>query len=82
MRGVETYRLRTGEWANRLYGPNGQQTYTTRTEAVAEGQAVARLLGHGEPSVGAEHFVRTTKGWWSKLKNTYPRSRDPRTSKG
>ena len=66
---VETYRTATGRYANRLQG-----TYATQDEAAAVGRAVAERLR-------SEHFIRSLLGRW-RARNTYPRSRDPRRSKG
>jgi hypothetical protein len=65
---VETVRIR-GQWVNVIHGG-----YDTQLEAAEEGKRIARLLG-------VEWFLRARSGRW-RLRNTYPRRRDPRRSRG
>lgn len=62
-------------WANRREGNSRvSNTAPTKAEAQREGRDMAR-------SSGAEHVVHRQDGTIGE-RNTYPRSRDPRSSKG
>lgn len=64
---VETRKI-GGRWVN-VVG-----SYDTQEEAASVGRDVAAFLG-------VEWFMRARNGRW-RLRNTYPRRRDPRRSKG
>lgn len=62
-------------WANRAEGNQRvSNTASTKAEAQAEGREMAI-------DRGVEHVIHNTDGKIGE-KNTYPRSRDPRRSKG
>jgi hypothetical protein len=66
---------RDGGWYNDVEGsPRSTTDYTTKEVAVLAGRAIAR-------SRGVEHFIHNLDGEWGE-RNTYPRSRDPRASRG
>ena len=71
---IETY-YENGEWKNR---PQGNQrasgTYDTKAQAQKAGREMAI-------DRGVEHVIKKMDGTIGD-KNTYPRSRDPRKSKG
>jgi Uncharacterized protein conserved in bacteria (DUF2188) len=70
-----TYRRDTDEWANkREGGDRASGLYDTKAEAQAAGRDLAR-------DSGAEHYIHNRDGQIGE-RNTYPRSRDPRRSKG
>lgn len=62
-------------WVNKVEG-NQQASNSAATKA--EAQAKGRELAINR---GAEHYVHNMDGQISE-RNTYPRSRDPRSSKG
>jgi hypothetical protein len=62
-------------WANRVDGASRvSNTAPTKAEAQAKGRDMAAQRG-------VEHYVHGTDGQ-IQSRNTYPRSRDPRSSKG
>ena len=62
-------------WANRVDGASRvSNTASTTAEAQAQGRDMARTRG-------VEHVIHGKDGQ-IQAKNTYPRSRDPRESKG
>lgn len=62
-------------WANRAEGnQRASKVYDTKAEAQADGRDTAR-------DRGVEHVVHRKDGTIGE-KNTYPRSRDPRSSQG
>lgn len=64
-----------GTWANRVEGgTNVSNTARTKDEAVAAGRQMAI-------DRGVEHFIHNLDGTISD-RQTYPRSRDPRSSRG
>lgn len=65
---IETRKL-DGRWVNIVHG-----SYDTAEEAASAGRYIAKALG-------VEWFMRARNGRW-RLRNTYPRRRDPRRSKG
>lgn len=71
---IETY-FEGGEWKNR---PQGNQrasgVHPTKREAQKVGRDMARERG-------VEHVIKRKNGTIGE-RNTYPRSRDPRRSKG
>lgn len=71
---IETY-YEGGVWKNRPQG-NGRATSTHDTKADAE--AAGRTMAIDR---GVEHIVKNMDGQIGR-RNTYPRSRDPRDSKG
>lgn len=64
-----------GVWKNKVEG-NTRASNVGGTKA--ERQAVGRDMSIDR---GVEHFIHRTDGTFGE-RNTYPRSRDPRTSKG
>lgn len=71
---IETYH-EDGLWKNRVQGSErASSVHTTKAEAQAKGRemAIAR---------GVEHFIKNMDGTIAE-RNTYPRSRDPRSSRG
>lgn len=71
---VETYH-EDGRWKNKVEGNDrASNTADTKAEAQAEGRRMAIERD-------AEHFIRNMDGTIVE-RNTYPRSRDPRESKG
>lgn len=71
---IETY-YEDGKWKNRAHG-NDRATsiHDTKADAQAEGRQIAI-------DRGVEHFIKNQDGTIGE-RNTYPRSRDPRRSKG
>lgn len=64
-----------GGWANRVEGNSRvSNTGTTKAEVQAEGRRMAI-------DRGVEHFIHNRDGVIIE-RNTYPRSRDPRSSRG
>lgn len=64
-----------GGWANKVEGgQRASNTASTKREAQAEGREMAR-------DRGVEHLIHNQNGQIGE-RNTYPRSRDPRSSKG
>ncbi len=62
-------------WKNRVQGnQRASSTHVTKDEAVAAGRR--RAIADG-----VEHFIKNKDGRIGE-RNTYPRSRDPRSSKG
>ncbi len=72
---IETY-YEGGEWKNRRQGSSRafEAGEGTKAEREASGRAAAKRDG-------AEHIVKKQDGTIQR-RNTYPRSRDPRKSKG
>lgn len=71
---VETY-YEDKQWKNRVQGnKRASNTAGTKAEAQAKGREMAK-------DRGVEHFVKKQDGTIGE-RNTYPRSRDPRKSKG
>lgn len=71
---IHTVKHRDG-WANRAEGSSRvSNTAPTKAEAQAKGRDMA-------VDRGVEHFVHNSDGKISQ-RNTYPRSRDPRSSHG
>lgn len=71
---IETYH-EDGQWKNRAQGNDrASNTHSTKAEAEAVGRdmAIARDV---------EHVIKKKDGTIGE-RNTYPRSRDPRSSKG
>ena len=71
---IETY-YEDGKWKNRAQGNDrASNTHDTKASAQATGRdmAIAR---------GVEHFVKKRDGTIGE-RNTYPRSRDPRKTRG
>lgn len=71
---IETY-YEDGQWKNKVEG--GQRASNT-APMKAEAQSVGRDMARDR---GVEHIVRNKDGRIGE-RNTYPRSRDPRRSKG
>lgn len=71
---IETY-YQGGEWKNR---PQGNQRASNVYATKAEAQAVGREMAIDR---GVEHVIKKMDGKIG-ARNTYPRSRDPRSSKG
>jgi hypothetical protein len=66
---------RDGRWVNSVEGgQRASNAWPNKEDAVAEGRNMAI-------SRGVEHFIHNMDGTISG-RNTYPRSRDPRTSRG
>jgi len=64
-----------GGWANKVEGgQRASNTAQTKAEAQATGREMAR-------DRGVEHLIHNRNGQIGE-RNTYPRSRDPRSSKG
>jgi hypothetical protein len=71
---IETY-YEDGKWKNKVEGgARASNTAETKAEAQSAGRDMA-------VDRGVEHFIRNKKGEIGE-RNTYPRSRDPRSSKG
>jgi hypothetical protein len=71
---IETY-YEDGQWKNRPQGNDrASNTADTKAEAEVEGRRTAI-------DRGVEHVIKKMDGTIGE-KNTYPRSRDPRDSKG
>lgn len=71
---IETY-YEDGKWKNRPQGNDrATSTHDTKAEAQPAGRDMARARG-------VEHVVKKKDGTIGE-RNTYPRSRDPRSSKG
>lgn len=71
---IETY-YEDGRWKNR---PQGNTRASNTHDRKADAEAVGRGMAMDR---GVEHLVKNKDGQISK-KNTYPRSRDPRETKG
>ena len=71
---IETY-YEDGEWKNKVEG--GQRASNT-ADTKAEAQAKGREMANDR---GVEHIIRNKDGEIGQ-RNTYPRSRDPRSSSG
>ena len=71
---IETY-FEDGTWKNR---PEGNSRASNTASTKAEAQAAGREMAMDR---GVEHVVKNKDGEIG-AKNTYPRSRDPRSSKG
>jgi Uncharacterized protein conserved in bacteria (DUF2188) len=64
-----------GGWANKVEGgQRASNTAPTKSEAQATGRDMAR-------DRGVEHLIHNRSGRIGE-RNTYPRSRDPRSSRG
>lgn len=71
---IETYHD-DGQWKNRAQGnERASNVHGTKAEAQKVGRDMAR-------DRGVEHVIKNKDGRIGE-KNTYPRSRDPRSSKG
>jgi hypothetical protein len=71
---IETY-YEDGQWKNRAQGNDrASNTAPTKSEAQAKGREMAI-------DRGVEHIIKKQDGTIGE-RNTYPRSRDPRDSKG
>jgi hypothetical protein len=71
---IDTY-YEDGVWKNRPQGNSrASSTHDTKAEARAAGREMAI-------DRDVEHFIRKKDGQWGE-RNTYPRSRDPRSSEG
>jgi hypothetical protein len=71
---IETY-YEDNQWKNKVEGgQRASNTSDTKAEAQAEGRQMAI-------DRGVEHIIRNRGGEIGE-RNTYPRSRDPRRSKG
>lgn len=71
---IETY-YEDGQWKNRAQGNRrASNAHGTKAEAQARGRDMAI-------DRGVEHIVKKQDGTIGE-RNTYPRSRDPRRSKG
>lgn len=71
---VETY-FEDGRWKNRVQGnQRASNSAPTKAEAQAKGRSMAK-------DRGVEHFIKKQDGTIGE-RNTYPRTRDPRRSKG
>jgi hypothetical protein len=71
---IETY-YEDREWKNR---PQGNERASNTAETKAEAQAKGREMAIERD---VEHIIKTQDGTIGE-RNTYPRSRDPRESKG
>jgi hypothetical protein len=71
---IETY-YEDGRWKNR---PEGNTRASSAHDTKAQAQAAGRQLAVER---GVEHVIKKTDGTIGE-KNTYPRSRDPRRTKG
>lgn len=71
---IETY-FENGKWKNR---PQGNNRATSAHDTKAEAQPAGRDMARDR---GVEHVVKKKDGTIGE-RNTYPRSRDPRSSKG
>lgn len=71
---IETY-YEDGQWKNR---PQGNERASNTAETKAEAQAKGREMAKDR---GVEHLIKKQDGTIG-ARNTYPRSRDPRESKG
>lgn len=71
---VETYH-EDGQWKNKVEGNSrASNTHLTKDDATVEGRDMAI-------DRGVEHIIRNMDGRIGE-RNTYPRSRDPRSSRG
>lgn len=71
---IETY-FEDGQWKNRVQGnKRASDTHETKADAQAAGRESAIRRG-------AEHIIKNKDGKIGE-RNTYPRSRDPRRTKG
>ena len=71
---IETYH-EGGQWKNRAQGnTRASNTFDRKVDAEAAGRGMAK-------DRGVEHVIKRQDGTIQQ-KNTYPRSRDPRGSKG
>jgi hypothetical protein len=71
---IETY-YEDGQWKNR---PEGNTRASNTADTKAEAQATGRDMAIDR---GVEHVIKNKDGQIGQ-KNTYPRSCDPRSSKG
>ncbi len=71
---IETY-YEDGQWKNR---PQGNDRASNTAETKAEAQAKGREMAIDR---GVEHIIKNQDGTIG-ARNTYPRSRDPKESKG
>lgn len=71
---IETY-YEDGQWKNR---PQGNERASNTAETKAEAQAKGREMAIER---NVEHIIKKQDGTIGE-RNTYPRSRDPRGSKG
>ncbi|MEW2330061.1 DUF2188 domain-containing protein [Micromonospora chersina] len=71
---IETY-YEDGQWKNR---PEGDQRASTAHDIKAEAEAAGRQMAIQRD---VEHVIKKKDGTIGE-KNTYPRSRDPRQTKG
>jgi Uncharacterized protein conserved in bacteria (DUF2188) len=71
---IETY-YEDGQWKNR---PQGNTRASSTHDTKAEAQAAGRRMAIDR---GVEHVIKRQDGT-IQATNTYPRSRDPRRSKG
>ncbi|WNV85768.1 DUF2188 domain-containing protein [Umezawaea sp. Da 62-37] len=71
---VETY-SENGQWKNKVEGnQQASSTHATKEEATAKGREMAK-------DAGVEHIIRNLDGKIGE-RQTYPRSRDPRSTPG
>ncbi|SES45684.1 hypothetical protein SAMN05216199_3832 [Pedococcus cremeus] len=71
---IETY-FEDGQWKNRAQGnQRASNTAPTKAAAQAKGREMAK-------DRGVEHIIKKQDGTIGE-RNTYPRGRDPRSSKG
>lgn len=71
---IETY-FEDGQWKNRPQGNDrASSVHDTKSDAQVTGRGMAR-------DRGVEHVIKKRDGTIGE-KNTYPRRRDPRRSKG
>ncbi|HWI42005.1 MAG TPA: DUF2188 domain-containing protein [Nocardioides sp.] len=71
---IETY-FEDGQWKNRPQGNDrASNVHDRKTDAQAAGRDMAR-------DRGVEHIIKKQDGTIGE-RNTYPRSRDPKDSKG
>ncbi|SCL27122.1 hypothetical protein GA0070624_3437 [Micromonospora rhizosphaerae] len=71
---IETY-YEDGQWKNR---PAGNQRASSARDTKAEAEAAGRQMATQR---GVEHVIKKKDGTIGE-RNTYPRSRDPRETKG
>lgn len=71
---IETY-FEDGVWKNKAQG-NQKASNTAETKAAAQAKGREMAIDRG-----VEHFIKKQDGTIGE-RNTYPRSRDPRKSKG
>lgn len=79
---VEVYH-EGGQWHVRIQGRlEPASSHGTKEEAVERGKMLAAYLGSQKTEGVVELIVKNLDGTMSGEKNSYPRSRDPRRSKG